>query len=102
MQIESSSFGENIEHGIIPDNAAATQLISNRSATADVYKIRIQNKWLVLKRIKPEFIDNSLVVSCFDNEFELGFNLDHPNAVKYINKGKDKDGVYLITEYIEG
>jgi N-acetylneuraminic acid mutarotase len=55
-----------------------------------------------VKRVKPELKGNPVVEDCFQREFEVGFSLDHPNIIKYLNKGQDENGAYIITEFIDG
>lgn len=74
----------------------------SQGSTSDCYKVRINGKWHFLKRAKKELNRNPFYLSAFEKEFDLGFNLEHPNIVRYINKGKDENGVYFITEFIDG
>ena len=102
IYIENSGF-ENFEaNTVIPSNASKTELLPFQSNNSLVYKTRINDKWLLLKRIKPEFRTHPLYINAFEKEFNLGFNLDHPHIVKYLNKGTDSDGLYLLAEYIDG
>lgn len=74
----------------------------SQGGTSDCYKVRINGKWHFLKRPKKELNRNPFYLSAFEKEFDLGFNLEHPNIVRYINKGKDEAGTYFITEFIDG
>lgn len=102
MIFESSSFDKNFNNEISTSTIGTEILLNDKSATCTAYKIYLHGKWLVLKRIKPEYIGNPVIEKSFEKEFEIGFSLDHPHVVKYINKGNDKDGTYIITEYIDG
>ena len=102
MENESSFFGENLGNEIRAEKAAAVELLNEYGATCLAYKVKMQGKWLVLKRIKSEHTNNPIVQKCFDKEFEIGFGLDHPHIIKYINKGVDKEGAYILMEYVEG
>ncbi|NDV96994.1 serine/threonine protein kinase [Dysgonomonas sp. 521] len=74
----------------------------SQGSTSDCYKVRINGKWHFFKRPKKELNRNPFYLSAFEKEFDLGFNLEHPNIVRYINKGKDETGTYFITEFIDG
>lgn len=102
MKFESSSFGTIRDEGISAKNAVSKIFLNGQGATCVLYKINIHGKWVVLKRIKPEHTSNPLIIKCFEKEFEIGFNLDHPHIIKYLNRGVDEEGHYLITEFIEG
>jgi serine/threonine protein kinase len=98
MDQNNSSFGNNEPISLFED----IQELSKRGATSDTYKIRLYGKWHILKRIKNDFKFNPLYIQAFEKEFDLGYQLDHPNIIKYVSKGSDQNGIYIITEYIEG
>lgn len=98
MKIDTSSFDPPER----PSTFEEVQELVHRGATSVSYKVRIYNKWHFLKRPKPEHADNPLYVTAFEKEFDLGFTLDHPNIVRYVSKGSDAQGVYLLTEYVDG
>jgi serine/threonine protein kinase len=95
---ENSLFGEPFPNNLFED----IQELKNSGATCDTFKVRLHNKWFFLKRIKQEFKSNPLYIAAFEKEFDLGFHLDHPNIVRYQEKGTDQEGLYIITEYIDG
>ena len=102
MDFESSSF-ENLEYNsVIPANGLNTELLSFQSNTSLVYKTKINNKWLLLKRLKPEYKELPQYIDAIEKEFRIGFNLDNPHIVKYLNKGTDAKGTYLIAEFVDG
>lgn len=69
-----------------------------RGGTCDCYKVKLYGKWHFLKQLKPEFNTNPRYVAALRKEFETGYNLDHPNLVRYIASGDD----YLLTEFVDG
>lgn len=101
-EIENSGFDNSGENFLNAGNFSAAELLPIQSNGSVVYKIRIKDRWLLLKRISPEFRNNPLYIAALEKEFNLGFSLDHPNIVKYLNKGSDKDGSYILAEYIDG
>lgn len=102
LKIENSGF-ENYEiNTVVPCNATATELLPFQSNSSIVFKIRINDKFLLLKRIIPEYREHPAYINALEKEFNLGFNLDHPNIVKYLNKGRDAEGLYILAEFIDG
>ena len=100
MTFESSSFDKDYSNSFL--NEGTETLLNRNGGTCIIYKINLHGKWVVLKRIKPEYIGNPVIEKSFEKEFEIGFSLDHPHIIKYINKGIDKNGTFIITEYVDG
>lgn len=101
-EIENSGFDNSVENFLDAGNFSAAELLPIQSNGSEVYRIRIKDRWLLLKRISPEFRNNPLYIAALEKEFNIGFSLDHPNIVKYLNKGSDNDGMYILAEYIDG
>jgi serine/threonine protein kinase len=76
--------------------------ISKDGGMCFVGKFLLHGKWHTLKRLKPEFLNNTIYKIALEKEFEIGLQLDHPNIVRYLHKGYDKKGVFIIQEYIDG
>ncbi|NDV65596.1 serine/threonine-protein kinase [Bacteroides sp. 224] len=70
--------------------------------TACCYKVNYYGKWLLMKRLKEEYLQNTLYIAAFRKEFELGVHLDHPNIVRYVDIKEDKEGLCILTEYVDG
>jgi serine/threonine protein kinase len=102
MNSESSSFDNNQNFSPLINTISDIVPINKNGATSDCFKVRIHAKWHFLKRPKKTFSTNPLYVAAFEKEFDLGFTLEHPNIVRYLSKGTDKDGIYILTEYIDG
>jgi Serine/threonine protein kinase len=102
MNSESSSF-DNIQNFSPLINPFSEILpVDKNGATSDCFKVRIHSKWHFLKRPKKTFTTNPIYIAAFEKEFDLGFTLEHPNIVRYLSKGTDKDSIYILTEYIDG
>lgn len=99
---DSSGFEIKEANLVTPSNASITELLPCQSNNSLVYKVRINDKWLLLKRIHPDVRTHPLYLAALEKEFNIGFSLDHPNIVKYLNKGSDAEGPYLLAEYIDG
>lgn len=99
MKLESSSFDpepfNNPEFGDIVE-------LSHNGATSLSYKVRFYNKWHFLKRPKKEYADNPLYIAAFEKEFELGYRLYHPNIVRYLSMGRDAEGIFILTDFVDG
>jgi len=102
MNSDSSSF-DNLQENP-PSISSFTDVVpfNKNGATSDCFKVRIFSKWHFLKRPKKAFSNHPLYIAAFEKEFDLGFTLDHQNIVRYLSKGTDKDGIYILTEYIDG
>ena len=106
--IEPSGFGESVIEGIpvgktsgVSLNGMQSSLISTGS-TSDSWKICISGRWYFLKRPKKQYSDNPKYLECFEREFQIGYQLNNKHIVRYITKGHDEDGVYILTDYIDG
>jgi serine/threonine protein kinase len=102
MNSESSSFDDFQNISPLINSFSEIVSINKNGATSDCFKTRIYGKWHFLKRPKKVFSTNPLYIAAFEKEFDLGFTLEHPNIVRYISKGTDKEGIYILTEYIDG
>ena len=102
MNSESSSFDDLQNDSHLLNTFSDIVPIEKNGATSDCFKVRIHGKWHFLKRPKKKFADHPLYIAAFEKEFDLGFTLDHPNIVRYLNKGNDKNGIYILSEYVDG
>lgn len=102
MELVNSSFDSENNQAITPENASSIISLVYQSAHHNVYKIKINNRWMFLKRIVTSQKNNPVYIENLQREFEIGFNLDHPGIVTYYNYGNDREGNYLLTEFIEG
>ena len=102
MNLESSSFDDLTQNSSFLKTFTDVFPLNRNGATSDCFKVRIHAKWHFLKRPKKTFATNPIYIAAFEKEFDLGFTLEHPNIVRYISKGTDKDGIYILTEYVDG
>lgn len=84
------------------ENEYHSKIIINQSKFSSTYKFKSHNKWLCLKQLNKEYSKNTLYNQTIENEFNIGYELNHSNIVQYYNLGKNSDGPYLIKEYIDG
>jgi serine/threonine protein kinase len=76
--------------------------LSYQGAMSIVFQAKQYGKWIIIKRIKPEFKDNAKYKELFIREFENAYHLDHPNIVRLLDKGEDNEGLYYTMEFIDG
>jgi serine/threonine-protein kinase len=55
-----------------------------------------------LKRLKPELAHDSVVRGMFLDEARIAGLLHHPNVVSVVDVGEDRDGPFLLMEFVEG
>lgn len=69
----------------------------------DVYTAKKHGKWVMLKTLKPEFRDQEHYRAMIEKEFDVRYNLCHPNIVM-INDFEEVPGVGLsiITDDVYG
>ncbi len=69
----------------------------------DVYTARKHGKWVMLKTLKPELRDDQRYRAMIEKEFDVRYNLCHPNIVM-INDFEDIPGVgmSIITDDVYG
>ncbi len=69
----------------------------------NVYTARKHGKWVMLKTLRPEFKDSPEHQAMIEKEFEIRYNLSHPNIVM-INDFEEVPGVGLsiITDDVYG
>ncbi len=59
-------------------------------------------KLLVVKELRPEFLEDEAFVSMFFEEARLAARLNHPNIVQTIEVGSEGQRRFLAMEYLEG
>ena len=97
MEISSEFENEKIV------SPSADEILLYTSKNTVVKKFRTFGKWQVSKEIAPEFSFDAKHRQSLNQEFEIGYQLDHPNIVRYIDKKEDENGVpRLVMEYIDG
>lgn len=59
-------------------------------------------KFLAIKRILPQFSDNTEFIEMFKEEAKIAVNLNHGNVVSIYDFGVERSQFYLVMEYVEG
>lgn len=73
-----------------------------QGAMSIVSQAKLHGKWIIIKRIKPEYKNNQKYKELFMREFDNAYHLDHPHIVRLLDKGEDSEGLYYTMEYIDG
>lgn len=76
--------------------------LDSQGAMSSVYQGKLHGKWIIIKRVKPEFKNDPKYISLFYKEFENAYHLDHPNIIRLLDKGEDAQGAYYTMEYVDG
>lgn len=60
------------------------------------------NKFLAVKRILPQFSENTEFKDMFREEAKVSVNLRHSNVVPIFDFGEEKGHFYIVMDYVEG
>ena len=102
VEEEIKKIKENQQQNTANSKFTNVQALEYQGAMSLVYRAKLYGKWIIIKRIKPEYKDNPRYKELFYKEFENAYHLDHPNIVRLIDKGEDDEGPYYTMEYIDG
>ena len=71
---------------------------------ANVYKAKcnLLNRFVAVKILKSEFVDDKEFIAKFNSESQSAAKLSHPNIVNIYDIGIEGDINYIIMEYVEG
>ena len=73
------------------------------SGYSRIYKAQRMGKWHILKCLKPEYANQKEYQALLQKEFEIGYQLNHPNIAHIIGIEEVENlGTCIIEEYIEG
>ena len=69
-----------------------------------VYKAKCQllNRYVGIKILRPEFIEDKDLVNKFKRESQAAASLSHPNIVNVYDVGQYQDTYYIVMELVEG
>lgn len=102
MHSDFSDFEKQTFETINFESALHDKILIYKSKYTSTFKFKSYNKWLVYKELNTEYINNPMYVQTIENEFTIGYELDHPNIINYFNLYKNDSGVYIIKEYVDG
>lgn len=76
--------------------------LNSQGAMSVVEQGKYLGKWVIIKRLKPEFKHQQQYNDLFHKEFENGYHLDHVNIARILGKGQDSRGQFYFMEYVDG
>ncbi len=105
--------GETLESGFSSNNSDSKHSFVTKAFTdfkdldtqgnmSLIQKAKYYGKWIIVKRLKPEFKNNNSYIKLFYREFENSYHLDHPHIVRILGKSKDNHGIFYYMEYVDG
>jgi len=97
--METSDFAQEMS---VTSGQRVIEKLSSTGGTCDTYRVRINGKWHFMKRPRKGMSSNTLYITAFEREFDIGYRLEHKSLVRYIDKGVDEQGIYILTEMIDG
>jgi len=77
-------------------------LSENEMAYCIVLKAKRHGKWHIIKRLKPQYANNPFYVQLIEKEFDIAYQLDHPHIAKVMDKDYDNNGMFIISEFVDG
>lgn len=96
-------MSESLEHRVLGERYELLEQIGS-GGMAYVYKamdMRL-NRFVAVKLLKSEFIENKSFVQKFSDEAMSAASLTHPNIVSIFDTGHDGDLYYIVMELING
>lgn len=66
-------------------------------------KCRLLHRYVAIKILKPEFLDDNKFIESFRRESQAAASLSHPNIVNIYDVGLEGKNIhYIVMEYVEG
>lgn len=84
------------------NEASSPLVIIGRGGTCELWRTMIHNKFHVLKCLKPEHINSPTHIESLRREFEIGFQIDHPNIIRYLKYETSSETPTILLEFIDG
>lgn len=78
------------------------EILDISGATSRTFKRRIDGRLYFMKQLRPEYNGDSRYRDAFFKEFEAGKKINSPYVVRYVSIEDDADGLYILTEYVNG
>jgi serine/threonine protein kinase len=94
--VESSEFTSN------ELKQSSHQVLIGRGGFCDLYRVMVHSKFHVLKKLKPEHTNSPQYIDSLRREFEIGYQLDHPNIVRYLKIEDENNTPSILLEFIDG
>ena len=76
--------------------------LAPQGGTSEAFIVKADGKNLFMKRLRPEFACDTKYRTIFEKEYELGRSIESPYFPEYISLNSDKEGMYILMEYVYG
>ena len=78
--------------------------LAGSGGMADVYKARcrVLKRWVAVKILKDEFVNDEEFLERFEREAYAAGSLNHPNIVSIYDVGREDNIHYIVMEYVDG
>ena len=76
--------------------------LAPQGGTSEAFIVKADGKNLFMKRLRPEFAGDTKYRTIFEKEYELGRSIESPYFPEYISLNSDKEGMYILMEYVYG
>lgn len=86
----------------LPSVFSEVEALSTQGKLSLVQIGKKDQRWYVIKRLKPEHRDNPVYQELFYKEYETAKFLDHEHIVRIMDKGEDGEGPYYYMDYVDG
>lgn len=84
------------------DSSIVKLIYVGSGGTADCFRVNRHGKWMLMKRLKPEYASNERYRLALLKEYEIGIRIDHPNIVRYQYIADSTEEPYILQDYIDG
>ncbi len=78
-------------------NTNGNELIAS-SYLIETYKVKKENKRILVRRLKPEYATNETYQKAFSEEFASGKDWQHPHILRYSDIQNDEQGPFIEME----
>ena len=76
--------------------------LAPQGGTSEAFIVKADGKNLFMKRLRPELAGDTKYRTIFEKEYELGWSIESPYFPEYISLKSDKEGIYILMEYVYG
>ena len=76
--------------------------LAPQGGTSEAFIVKADGKNLFMKRLRPEFAGDTKYRTIFEKEYELGRSIESPYFPEYMSLNSDKEGMYILMEYVYG
>jgi len=94
--VESSEFISN------KNESNTLSVLIGSGGTCELWRTMIHNKFHVIKQLRQEYKGTPQHIESLRREFEIGFQLDHTNIIRYLEYNSNSEDPSILLEFIDG